>query len=79
MPRGMRNPRKFKVRRYTACMIDLSEYLADFSGSNTSDKIGETGLNEIILNSLPNGWSKHSDVQGFNCETINFFLICQSV
>ena len=29
-------------------------------------------LNEIILNSMPNGWSKQAFVQGFDPETITF-------
>ena len=29
-------------------------------------------LNEIILNSMPNGWSKQAFVQGFDLETITF-------
>ena len=51
-------------------MIDLKEYLSDFPGENISDKIGETKLNEIILISMPNKWSKLVYVQGFYCETI---------
>ena len=35
-------PRELKVRHYTACMIELNEYLAAFPGANSSDKIGET-------------------------------------
>ena len=39
-------------------------------GEKESDKIGETELNEIILNSIPNGWSKKVYGQGFDSETI---------
>ena len=37
-----------------------------------TDKMGGTELNEILLNSIPNSWSKQAYVQGFNCETISF-------
>ena len=37
-----------------------------------ADKMGVTGLNEILLNSMPNIWSKKTYVQGFYCETISF-------
>ena len=31
-------------------MIEINQYLAAFTGEKTSDKIGETELNEILLN-----------------------------
>ena len=37
-----------------------------------ADKMGITELNEILLNSMPNRWSKQAYVQGFDCETISF-------
>ena len=37
-----------------------------------TDKIGMTELNEILLNSMPNSWSKKLYVQGFDYESINF-------
>ena len=36
-----------------------------------ADKMGATELNENVLNSIPNIWSKQSYVQGFDCETIS--------
>ena len=36
MRRVMINPREVKVRRYSACLIGLNEYLAAFHGSNAS-------------------------------------------
>ena len=51
---------------YAARMIELKGYLADFPEENSSDKIGETELNEIILNIIPNGWIKQVYVQGFD-------------
>ena len=68
----MKNPRSLKVRLYAARLIDLNEYLASLSGSTMADKMGITELNEILLNSMPNRWSKQAYVQGFDCETISF-------
>ena len=51
---GMSNPNELIVRRYSDCMIDLNEYLAVFPGANSSDKIGETELNKILLDGMPN-------------------------
>ena len=34
--------------------------------------MGVTELNEILLKSMPNRWSKQSYVQGFDCKTIYF-------
>ena len=36
------------------------------------DKIGVTELNEIILNSMPNSWSKQAYIQEFDSEYISF-------
>ena len=37
-----------------------------------ADKIGDTKLNEIIKNSIPNSCSKQAYVQGFDWESILF-------
>ena len=37
-----------------------------------SIKIGVTKLNYILLNIMPNIWSKQAYVQGFDCEYITF-------
>ena len=69
----MRWSQELKLRRYAACMIELNENLSSLIVSNASEEIGETELNEIILNSMPNGWSKPAYVQFFNCGYITFF------
>ena len=70
MRRGMKKMRSLTVRRYAARLIDLKEYLASFPGENLTDKTGITELNEILLNIMPNIWSKQAYVQGFDCEFI---------
>ena len=72
MHRGMRSPRELKVRCYAPHNIDPNEYLAAFHGAKAHEKISETKMNEIILNSMPNIWSKKLHVQGFYCEYITF-------
>ena len=37
-----------------------------------TDKIDVNKLNEILLNSMPNSWSKQAYMQGFYCESIGF-------
>ena len=70
--RCMKKPRSLKVRRYAAHLIDLNECLVSFPVATMDDKIGVTELNEIILNSTPNSWSKQAYVQGFDCKSIPF-------
>ena len=41
-----------------------------FPGVKVSDKIGETEVKQIPLNSMPNIWIKQAYVQGFYYETI---------
>ena len=53
----MSKSRGFKVRCYTARLIDLNEYLALFPGDTLSEKIGVTELNKFLLNIMPNTWS----------------------
>ena len=49
-----------KVRRYAARLIDLNMYFSSFPGDTSSEKIGVTELNKILLNSIPNSCSKHA-------------------
>ena len=51
-------------------MIGLNECLVASPEAKESDNIGETELNKILLNSIPNERSKKAYVQGFYCETI---------
>ena len=37
-----------------------------------TDKVDVTELNEILLNSMPNIWSKQAYVKGFYCESVTF-------
>ena len=60
------------MRRYAACIININEYLIAFPGAKTSEKIGDTELNEIVLNIMTNGWSKRAYVQGFDSGYITF-------
>ena len=71
MPRNEK-PHGLTVRRYAAHLIELDEYLASFPGANFSDNIVVTESNEILLNSLPNNWSKQDYVQVFDAEYITF-------
>ena len=71
MRRIMKNAQP-KVRRYVARLIDMNEYLASFPVVNLADKTYVTELNDIILNIVPNSWSKQAYVQGFYCEYILF-------
>ena len=72
MLRCMKNPRRLKVKRYAVHLVCLNEYLASFPGATMSNKMGITELNGILLNSMPNSWSKQAYVQGFDGETISF-------
>ena len=70
MRRGMKKTCSLNVRRYTARLIYLNEYLASFTGATLTDKIGVTKLNEIPLKSIPTRCSKQAYVKGFDCESI---------
>ena len=59
-------------------MIKLHEYLAVFPVAKTGDTTGEMELNEIILNSIPNGYIRQAYVEGFDCEYITL-KICKYV
>ena len=50
--------------------MGLNEYFASFPGATTTDKIGVTEINEILLKSMPNSWSKQAYFQGFYCDSI---------
>ena len=64
--------RRLKVRCYAARLIHLNEYLASFLGGTLADKIDVTELNAVVLNIMPNSWSKEAYVQGFDWKSISF-------
>ena len=68
----MRKPHKLKVRRYVARLIELNNFLSLFPGAKLTEKIKVAKINEILLNSMPNSWSKQAHVQGFYCKSVNF-------
>ena len=70
MHRRMRKSCGFKVRGYFDRVIDIDKYLDVLPGAKASDKIFETGLNEIVFNIIPNSWIRKTYVQGFDCEYI---------
>ena len=72
MRRRIKKPRSLKLRFYAERLIDLNNYLAYFPGADFYGKMGITYLNGILLNIMPNIWSKKVYVQGFGCESILF-------
>ena len=58
MRHGMRKLSGLNGRSYTTNLIDLNKYLDSFPGATLSGKVGITEFNEILLNSMPNSWSK---------------------
>ena len=50
----MRKLTVLEVIRYADFMVDLAEYLIVFPGAKANDKIYDTELNEIVLNSTTN-------------------------
>ena len=72
MRNGMRKPSRLKVIRYVASLVNLNEYLSVFPGSQISDKICVTELNETLLNSRLNSWSNQVYSQVFYCGSMTF-------
>ena len=66
MRHGMSRPRELKVRRYTDRLIYINDYLYAYPGEKAKDNIIDTELSKILLNSMPNGWSKQAYMQGFD-------------
>ena len=56
-------------------MVDINEYLDVLPRINVSDTIGKTKMNNILLNSMLNGWSNQDYVQDINCETDIFKIL----
>ena len=58
--------------RYATRLIYLNDYLDSFPEANMADKIVVIELNEILLNSMPNRFSKQAYIWGFDCKSIYF-------
>ena len=69
---GMRNIHKSRLGCYAPSKVELNGYLTVLPGGKENDKIGETEVNKIPLNSMPNRWIKQAYIQVFYCETITF-------
>ena len=63
---------RFKFNMLCYLSDDLNGYSAVFPGSNNSDKICVTELNEILLNSMPNICIKQEYIQRFDFCSITF-------
>ena len=70
MRHGMSKPRGLKVRGCADSLINLNKYLYVFPGENISEKRCVIEIHGILLNSMPNIWSKQAYVQGFDSESI---------
>ena len=67
----MSNLRKLKVRCYTARMFNINKYVSVLPQGKIIEKVCRIEFNEVMLNSIPNLWSKKDYVQGFNWETMS--------
>ena len=72
MHRGMKKRCGLKMRCNADRLVDLNEYFAVQPGVKIGDKICVAELNEILLISMPNRWSKHTYAQGFDCKYTTF-------
>ena len=70
MRHGMSKPRGLKVRGCADSLINLNKYLYVLPGENISEKLCVIEIHGILLNSMPNIWSKQAYVQGFDSESI---------
>ena len=68
----MRESHELEVICYASYIIYINYYLASFPREKAIDKIGDTELNEIVYNSMPNIWIKQAYAQVFDFKTINF-------
>ena len=68
----MMNPNGLKVRRYSASMIDLNNYLVVFPGAKASEMFCDTELDGFVLNSMPKIRINQAYVQRFDFESNTF-------
>ena len=66
----MREPLKLKVRHCAAHIIGLNDFSYAFPGAKARNKIGDTELNKIIMNTVKNVLSNKVYMQGFYCGSI---------
>ena len=68
----MRNPLGLKVRHYTAHMIKLNQYLSVLTGEKAIDTICEMECNDILLNRMPNIWTRKEYMKWFDCDGVHY-------
>ena len=79
MRRPMRKPRDLLFKRFTERKIELDNYLPLFPGSRTSKKIPPKELNNILLHTVPNGWTKQAYLQGWDFKGKTYKETCETV
>ena len=77
MSRAMHKPQSLSFKRFTARLAELNDYLPLLPGSIKSNKVVPEELNEILLQSIPNGWAKQSYLQGWNFEGRTYKETCK--
>ena len=50
-------------------LTNINSYLHLLSGSEKINNLNEADLNKILIHAVPNGWAKHSYLQGWYFES----------
>ena len=66
MGHAMRKPQDIQLKRSSAQLTELNNYLPRFPGSRNSKKMGLEELNEILLQSVPSSWARQAYIWGWD-------------
>ena len=72
MCHGIRKPRRLKVRRYAAPLVEHNEYVDSFLGSYAGKNIYEVESNDILLHRTTVGWDMQYFLQCFDFKVVPF-------
>ena len=70
MRRGTMKTRGLREICHADRLIGLDKYLYLLPGKKMTEKNGMTRINGTLLNGKPNSCSKHTYVQGFDCDSV---------
>ena len=76
MRHAIQKPHTVPFKIFAARLTELNNYLPSFLGSDRSNNMDTSDINEILLHDDPNGWENQSYLQGWDFESKTYKETC---
>ena len=76
MRHAIRKPCNMIFKRFAAQLTEINIFLTLFPGSDATNNMPPEELNAILIHTLPNGWAKQANLQGWDFKMNMFRETC---